>query len=86
MLLLGHRISAYYFLPFVLVSLTLPAFTLSMLQGPSCTLLQLDRARAAPLFIAHPLIVIAVTGGFFLAGGQVSADTTLATASAAFWR
>jgi O-antigen/teichoic acid export membrane protein len=84
-LLLGHRISAYYFLPFVLVSLTLPAFTLSMLQDPVARCFNWIELALLPLFIAHPLIVIAVTGGFFLTGGEVSADTTLATASAAFW-
>jgi O-antigen/teichoic acid export membrane protein len=84
-LVLGHRIAAYYFLPFVLVSLTLPAFTLSTLQDPIARSFNWIELALAPVFIVHPLIVIAAAGGFFLAGGAVSADTTLAAASAAFW-
>jgi O-antigen/teichoic acid export membrane protein len=84
-LVLGHRIADYYFVPFVLVSLTLPAFTLSTLQDPVARSFNWIELALAPVFIAHPLIVIAVTGGFFLAGGEVSADAALAIASAAFW-
>jgi O-antigen/teichoic acid export membrane protein len=84
-LVLGHRIADYYFVPFVLVSLTLPAFTLSTLQDPVARSFNWIELALLPLFIVHPLIVIAVTGGIFLAGGMVSADTTLATAAAAFW-
>jgi O-antigen/teichoic acid export membrane protein len=84
-LVLGNRLADYYFVPFVLVSVTLPAFTLSTLQDPIARSFNWIELALAPVFIAHPLIVIAVMGGFFLAGGAVSADTTLATASAAFW-
>ena len=70
-LVLGHRISGYYVLPFVLVSLTLPAFTLSTLQDPVARSFNWIELALAPVFIVHPLIVIAVTGGFFLAGGAV---------------
>jgi O-antigen/teichoic acid export membrane protein len=84
-LALGHHISGYYVVPFVLVSLTLPAFALSTLQDPVARSFNWIELALAPVFIAHPLIVVAVTGGFFLAGGAVGADTTLATASAAFW-
>jgi O-antigen/teichoic acid export membrane protein len=84
-LVLGHRVSGYYFVPFALVSLTLPAFTLSTLQDPVARSFNWIELALLPVFIAHPLIVIAVTGGIFLASGAVSADTTLATAGAAFW-
>jgi O-antigen/teichoic acid export membrane protein len=84
-LVLGHRIADYYFVPFVLVSLTLPAFTLSTLQDPVARSFNWIELALLPLFIVHPLIVIAVTGGIFLTGGMVNADTTLATAAAAFW-
>jgi O-antigen/teichoic acid export membrane protein len=82
---LGHHISGYYVVPFVLVSLTLPAFTLSTLQDPIARSFNWIELALAPVFIVHPLIVITVTGGFFLAGTTVGADTTLATATAAFW-
>jgi O-antigen/teichoic acid export membrane protein len=84
-LALGERISAYYIVPFALVSLTLRAFTLSTLQDPIARSFNWIELALLPVFIAHPLIVIAVTGGFFLDGGAVSADTALATASATFW-
>jgi O-antigen/teichoic acid export membrane protein len=84
-LVLGHRVSGYYVVPFALVSLTLPAFTLSTLQDPVARSFNWIELALLPVFIAHPLIVIAVSGGIFLVGGAVSADTTLATASAAFW-
>jgi O-antigen/teichoic acid export membrane protein len=84
-LALGHRIGGYYVVPFVLVSLTLSAFALSTLQDPVARSFNWIELALAPVFIAHPLIVVAVTGGFFLAGGAVGADTALATASAAFW-
>jgi O-antigen/teichoic acid export membrane protein len=84
-LVLRHRIADYYLVPFALVSLTLPAFTLSTLQDPVARSFNWIELALLPLFIVHPLIVIAVTGAFFLAGGMVSAGTTLATAVAAFW-
>jgi O-antigen/teichoic acid export membrane protein len=84
-LALGDRISAYYMLPFLLVSLTLPIFTLSSLQDSTARAFNWIDLALVPGYIAHPLTVIAVTGGFWLAGGAVSAVTTLATACAAFW-
>ncbi len=84
-LALGGRISAYYFVPFVLVSLTLPIFTLSAVQDPTARCFNWIDLALLPVFIVHPLIVIVVTGGFYLAGGTVSADTTLATACASLW-
>jgi O-antigen/teichoic acid export membrane protein len=84
-LALGDRISAYYFFPFLVVSLTLPSFTLSMVQDPTARCFNWIDLALLPVFIAHPLVLIAVTGGFFLAGGAVSADTTLVTACVSFW-
>ena len=84
-LALGDRISAYYVVPFLLVSLTLPIFTVSSLQDSTARAFNWIDLALVPGYIAHPLTVIAVTGGFWLAGGAVSAVTTLATACAAFW-
>jgi O-antigen/teichoic acid export membrane protein len=84
-LALGSRIAAYYWLPFLLVSLTLPIFTLSAVQDFTARTFNWIDLALLPGYIAHPVIVIAVTGGFYLAGGAVSADTTLATACAALW-
>ena len=84
-LVLGNRISAYYMVPFLLVSLTLPIFTLSSLQDSTARAFNWIDLALVPGYIAHPLTVIVVTGGFWLAGSTVSAVTTLATACAAFW-
>ncbi len=84
-LVLRHRIADYYLVPFVLVSATLPAFTLSTLADPVARSFDWIELALLPVFIVHPLIVIAISGSFFLAGGMVSADTVLAVAVAAFW-
>ncbi|MBV9971395.1 MAG: lipopolysaccharide biosynthesis protein, partial [Xanthobacteraceae bacterium] len=85
LLVLGHRISNYYVVPFVLVSLTLPAFTLSTLQDPIARSFDWIALALAPVFILQPLIVIAVGSGLFLTGSAVTGQTALAIAAAAFW-
>jgi hypothetical protein len=63
----------------------LPIFTVSSLQDSTARAFNWIDLALLPAYIAHPLTVIVVTGGFWLAGGAVSAVTTLATACAAFW-
>ncbi len=82
---MGDRISGYYWLPFMLASLTLPIFAVSSLQDSAARAFNWIDLALIPGFVAHPLAILTVAGVFYLVGGQVTAVTTLTTACAAFW-
>ncbi len=82
---LGDRIGAYYWLPFMLAALTLPVFTVSSLQDSAARAFNWIDLALIPGFIAHPLAVLTMVGGFWLVGGEATAVTTLTIACAAFW-
>jgi O-antigen/teichoic acid export membrane protein len=81
----SDRIGAYYVVPFLIASLTLPIFTVSSVQDATARAFNWIDLALIPGFISHPLIILAVTSTIYVAGGAITASTTLVTACAAFW-
>jgi len=82
---LSDRIGAYYVVPFLIGSLTLPIFAVSAAQDATSRAFDWIDLALVPGFISHPLIILAVTSTIYFAGGTITANTTLATACAALW-
>jgi O-antigen/teichoic acid export membrane protein len=84
-LALSGHIAAYYVVPFLIASLTLPIFAVSAIQDATSRAFNWIDLALVPGFISHPLIILAVSSIIYFAGGILTADTTLITACAAFW-
>ncbi len=82
--LTGH-ISAYYIVPFMIASLTLPIFPVGGVQDSTSRAFNWIDLALVPGFISHPLIILAVASAIYFAGGMLTADVTLATACVALW-
>jgi O-antigen/teichoic acid export membrane protein len=84
-LALGDRIPAYYVIPFLIASLTLPIFTAGSVQDLTGRALNWIDLALLPGFIAHPLAILAVMSALHAVGFSVTAVTVLATACVALW-
>jgi O-antigen/teichoic acid export membrane protein len=84
-LALSDRIPAYYVVPFLIASLTLPIFTTGSVQDLMGRAMNWIDLALLPGFIAHPLAILAVMSALHAAGFSVTAVTVLATACVALW-
>lgn len=83
--LFADRIPAYYVVPFMLASLTLPIFAVSSAQDSIARAFNRIDLALVPGYIAHPLLIIAAMAAIHLAGAPVTALDALIAACAAFW-
>jgi O-antigen/teichoic acid export membrane protein len=81
-LVLRDFMPSYYVTPFLLASLTLPIFTVCVVQDSAARAFSWVELALVPAFITHPLMVLAVMGGLALATGAITAAATLAVAAA----
>jgi O-antigen/teichoic acid export membrane protein len=84
-LALGQRISAYFVLPFLLASLTLPIFTVSAMQDSTARSFDWIDIALVPGFIIHPVTVLTATSTLYFLGSPVTAALVLAVACMGFW-
>lgn len=83
--LLAGRIAPYYFVPFLIASLTLPIFAVSSAQDAIARAFDWIDLALVPGFIAQPLILVGAMAALHLAGAPVAASEALMAACAAFW-
>jgi O-antigen/teichoic acid export membrane protein len=83
--LLGDRVPAYYFAPFMAAAIGLPIFTLSAAQDAIARSFNWIELALIPGFIVLPLIIFVSVGALHFGGVPVTALVTLIVASAALW-
>ena len=85
MLVFGKDFPDYYWLPFMLGSLTVPIFAVGIMQdGISRSFDWIDLALL-PAFILHPMIVLVATVALHISGVDTTAERTLLVACCAMW-
>jgi O-antigen/teichoic acid export membrane protein len=83
--LLGDRVPAHYWVPFLLASLTLPIFAVSAVQDSISRSFNWIDLALIPGFVVHPLIILATMAGLHVVGAPLTAAAALLTACAAMW-
>lgn len=81
----ADKIAAYYLLPFLIASVTLPIFAVSAAQDSIARAFNWIDLALVPGFIVHPLIIIAAMAAIHLSGAPVTALYGLVAASAGLW-
>src|SRR5258708_10796089 len=81
----ADRVPAYYFVPFMIASLTAPIFTVGIMQDGIARSFDWIDLALLPSFIVHPLIVLAAIGVMHLTGFAPTAQAVLLVAGGAMW-
>jgi O-antigen/teichoic acid export membrane protein len=84
-IVLGNRIPAYYWLPFMIGSLSVPIFTVGTMQDGIARAFDWIDLALIPAFILHPLIVLGAMIAMHLSGIAPSAQSVLLVAGSAMW-
>lgn len=85
MWLLENHVDAFYVVPFLLAFAVLPLYGVSEVQDGIARSYDWVGLALAPVYIARPLLILAVMGGLHLAGYQANAVSAMAAATAATW-
>lgn len=85
MWLLQDRVEVFYVLPFLIAFAVLPLYGVSEVQDGIARSYDWVGLALAPVYIARPLLILAVMGGLHLAGFRADAVTAMAAATAATW-
>jgi O-antigen/teichoic acid export membrane protein len=83
--LFSGEIAPYYFLPFIVASLTLPIFPVSSAQDSIARAFNWIDLALVPGFIVHPLMIFAAMAAVHFLGLPVTALHALIAAAAGFW-
>jgi O-antigen/teichoic acid export membrane protein len=83
--LFADRIPAYYFVPFMIASITLAIFAVSSVQDSIARAFNRIDLALIPGYIAHPLLIMAAMAALHFAGLPVTARDALIAACTAFW-
>jgi len=85
MVVFGDDVPAYYWVPFMIGSLTVPISTVGIMQDGIARSFDWIDLALLPSFILHPLIVLAAMGVMHLSGFAPTAQAVLLVAGAAMW-
>jgi O-antigen/teichoic acid export membrane protein len=85
MLVFRDHIAAYYFVPFIIGSLTVPIFTVGTMQDGIARSFDWIDLALVPSFILHPLLVLGTMGVMHLSGFAPTAQVALLVAGVAMW-
>lgn len=83
--LAGDSIAPHYWLPFLIIALTLPMFPLSAVQDSIARSFNWIDLALVPAYVVQPLAVLAVMAGLYVFGGPLSAVSALWTTCGAVW-
>jgi O-antigen/teichoic acid export membrane protein len=83
--LVADRIPAYYFVPFMIASLTLAIFAVSSVQDSIARAFNRIELALIPGYVGHPLLIMATVAAIHFSGLPVTARDALIAACAAFW-
>jgi O-antigen/teichoic acid export membrane protein len=85
LLLFGHRIDNYYFVPFLLAIACLPIFALSSAQDGIARSFNWINVALLPGFVARPLLILGIVIVVHELGAPASAMMAMAATAAAIW-